>query len=153
MTTGASAWIFQAHPRDWDIDRYLDDVRAGRVDARPHWLVTRYANDIAVGDRVFLWRAGPNRDAGVVALARVIGGPAERPDDKPDYRVNSAKFKNDRVRAKLEIERVLARPVRRPQLSFDPELRDTALLRSPQGTNFPLTDPEARALERLTEGR
>ena len=114
MTTGASAWIFQAHPRDWDIDRYLDDVRAGRVDARPHWLVTRYANDIAVGDRVFLWRAGPNRDAGVVALARVIGGPAERPDDKPDYRVNSAKFKNDRVRAKLEIERVLARPVRRP---------------------------------------
>jgi hypothetical protein len=40
-------WIFQGNPDDFDIDGYL----ATQPVEFP-WLVTRYAADIAVGDRV-----------------------------------------------------------------------------------------------------
>jgi hypothetical protein len=54
-------WIFQGNPDDYDIDGYLDSRPA-----RLTWLVTRYAHEIAVEDRVFLWRnqgaRGSDRD-------------------------------------------------------------------------------------------
>jgi hypothetical protein len=73
-------WIFQGNPDDFDIDGYLA--------ARPAellWLVTRYANEIAVGDRVYLWRnqGTSGAVAGVVAEGIVTAPPALR-DEDPD---------------------------------------------------------------------
>jgi len=44
-------WIFQGNPDDYDIDGYLGSRPAQLV-----WLVTRYASEIIIGDRVYLWR-------------------------------------------------------------------------------------------------
>ena len=136
MDGGSSAWVFQAHPREWRIDDFLSDVKSGATESGVRWLVTRHADDIARGDRVFLWRAGAGREAGVVALAWVETDPALMADDKPQYRLSDDKFRGDRLRVALEVERVLDRPLYRPKLEFDPELSEMSILRSPQGTNF-----------------
>jgi hypothetical protein len=52
-------WIFQGNPDDYDIDGYLNS-RPAQLD----WLVTRYASEIAVGDRVYLWRKQGNPASG-----------------------------------------------------------------------------------------
>ena len=51
-------WIFQSNPDEFDIDAYL----ASRP-AQVAWLVTRYALEIAVGDRVYFWRNKGKQDA------------------------------------------------------------------------------------------
>ena len=47
-----AAWLFQGNPDRFDVDAYL------RADRHVYWTVARHENDIAVGDRVFLWRDG-----------------------------------------------------------------------------------------------
>jgi hypothetical protein len=68
-------WIFQGNPDDdYDIDGYLSSRPSQLV-----WLVTRYASEIAVGDRVYLWRNQGKEGAvsGVTAeAARDAIGPA-----------------------------------------------------------------------------
>jgi hypothetical protein len=71
-------WIFQGNPDEFDLDGYLAS-RPGQVP----WLVTRYASEIAVGDRVYIW---PNQGAqravaGVVAEGIVTAAPAMRDED------------------------------------------------------------------------
>ena len=44
-------WIFQGNPDQFDLDAYL-----GTSPTQLPWLVTRYAQRIAVGDQVFIWR-------------------------------------------------------------------------------------------------
>lgn len=41
-------WVFQGNPEDFDIDGYL-----GSRPAQVVWLVTWYASEIAIGDRVY----------------------------------------------------------------------------------------------------
>ena len=145
---GSAAWVFQGNPRYWRIDDFLRDVRGGRVDPRVTWLVTRYARRIAEGDRVYLWRAGA--EAGVVALARVVGAPGPRSDDKTAYRTaDSERFVGDRMRAILELDAVLDTPLTRSALRFDPLLEDMAILRFPNATNFALDPAEADRLGTL----
>jgi hypothetical protein len=67
-------WIFQGNPEYFDIDGYF----ATNPD-RFVWLVTRYADEMRPGDRVFIYRTGPT--AGVVAEAEIIGAPAPQPED------------------------------------------------------------------------
>jgi len=146
LDRGSAAWVFQGNPRHWRIDDFLGDVRGGRVDPRVPWLVTRYARRIAEGDRVYLWRAGA--EAGVVALARVVGAPRSRPDDKTEYRTaDSERFVGDRMRAILEVDALLDTSLSRSGLRSDPLFEDMAILRFPYATNF------ARALCRCQISR
>ena len=63
-------WIFQGNPDQFDLDAYL-----GTSPTQLPWLVTRYAQQIEVGDRVFIWRTqgSAKADADVVAEATVVG--------------------------------------------------------------------------------
>jgi len=60
-------WIFQGNPDQFDLDAYL-----ATSPTQLPWLVTRYAERIAVDDRVFIWRtqgSAKKHDAGIVAEA------------------------------------------------------------------------------------
>ena len=97
---------------------------------------------------MFLWRAGPH--AGVVALARVAGDVDEMDDDRLEYRLTSTeKFEGPRVRAPLRIETVLQPAVTKARLQFNQQTADLSILRSPQGTNFPVMPAQAAELEQL----
>ena len=149
VSTAASAWIFQAEPRTWNVDAFLTDVAADRVAPDVVWLVTHYAKEIAPGDRVFLWRAGQR--AGVLALARVTGPVAWLRDDKTEYRCSpvARKLDGERRRVPITIERILAKPLPRERLRILPATADLSILRSAEGTNFPVDPGEQVALERL----
>ena len=146
--TGASAWVFQANPKKWDVDAALQSLTVIR------WLVNQHRNEIRRGDRVFLWRSGP--EAGVVATCNVLADPAPLADDKESYRyrLEDAMFAGDRLRVPLAVDKVLLRrPILRKALLWNHELEGMAILRRPQGTNFPLEPAEASALERLAAER
>jgi hypothetical protein len=75
MTT----WIFQGNPDTFDIDGLLSTQPLAFA-----WTVTRYAGQIAAGDRVYLWRAkgrAPDGVAGIIAECSVIEPVSDRPDD------------------------------------------------------------------------
>ena len=47
-------WIFQGNPKVFDIDGYLA-ASSGVI----LWRVSRYAEQIAIGDSVYIWRSQP----------------------------------------------------------------------------------------------
>ena len=89
-------WIFQGNPDQFDLDTYL-----GTSPTQLPWLVTRYAQQIAVGDRVFIWRTQGSAKAvaGVVAEATVVAPTMPRPesaDAVPFWRENAEEAVEER---------------------------------------------------------
>jgi len=156
MTAGstATAWIFKANPHEWDLRAYLTALHSGREDADLVWLVNRYADDISAGDRVYLWSASGDKQAGVVALARATGPVADLLEDKTKYRAPefADKYEGLRQRVPLRVERVLRKPLTKVQIQHNSDLKaqlaGLSILRFyTQGTNYPVQSPEEAALD------
>ena len=144
-------WVFQGSPDRFDIDDYLS-----RYPVLIYWRTPRYAKDIALGDRAFIWRAG--RESGAVAIGTVVEVPVPRmsvihpealSDDlwvaeKPDPDEAATGIRIDEIR--LEIDQHM---VPRELVRNDPDLGSTTLIRMPNASVFNLNDAETRALERL----
>jgi EVE domain len=91
-------WIFQGNPDRYDIDGYLASRPAELL-----WLVSRYGSDVAVGDRVYLWRnqGAGGGVAGIVAEGIVTASPSLRNQDpdslkfwrEPDERNNAPQMR------------------------------------------------------------
>jgi hypothetical protein len=143
------ACIFQGNPDQFDLDGYLASQPARFV-----WLVTRYAEDMRLGDRVFIWRTGGEQrsNAGIIAEAEVIGLPeprAEEPDALPFWHADR-EGRNDIVpRVRLRLLKVAnsREMIRREWCLDDPILRDLPNLKMAAGTNYPV---EPRQAERQT---
>lgn len=156
MTGANAAWILQANPREWDVSRFLTDVRAGRTSRETNWLTPTLAREIATGDRVFLWMSGSPDDAGVVALATVIAAADNVPEDKPEYRMPGFedKYGPPRTRVRICVDAPLKFHLRRRHLKTVDELSELSIhSRRPQGTVFRVSSTEADCLERLAAGR
>lgn len=145
-------WIFQGNPERFDIEGYL---RACRGELS--WLVTRYADQIAVEDTVFLWRSGGkgkgSAAAGIFAECRVIEAARERLDDElamPYWNDPEARTAVE-PRARLLLVRLANQKefLKREWLEDDSVLREMLIIRQPAGTNFPVSAPEARRLYAL----
>ena len=148
-----NAWIFQGNPDRFDLDAYINDFRI------INWAVTEttIAKQIQPGDEVFIWRsAGSKRNkAGIVARARILDFPRERPEDKealPYYK------KGERatigLRVKLQIFKRLLNEtdfISKEQVSADPVLSTLKILRIPRRTNFRLTIEQGARLWKLCE--
>jgi hypothetical protein len=108
-------WIFQGNPDDYDIDGYLASRPSLVV-----WLVTRYASEIAPGDRVYLWRnqGQAKAVAGVIAETIVSEAPTLRGEDREGiafWRETSERGTAPQIRAVLRLVRVASsREVLRP---------------------------------------
>ena len=145
-------WIFQGNPDKFDLDAYL-----GTSPAQLPWLVTRYARQIEVGDRVFIWRTqgSAEADAGVIAEATVVA-PAmprlESADAASFWRDNAAEQAVQALpRALLRLNRVAGtrEVLRREWLVHDPVLSDLPNLKMAAGTNYPVTPQQAARLYAL----
>jgi hypothetical protein len=156
MASPNAAWILQANPREWDITRFLADVRSGRTSPETGWLAPTHSAEIEVGDRVFLWTTGSETDAGVVALGTVTARVADRPEDKPEYRMLGfeEKYGPPRPRIRIRIEAPLKFHLSRRTIRYANGLGDLSILRRrPQGTVFRVMPDEASTLERLCDAR
>jgi len=144
-------WIFQGNPDDYDIDAYLSSRPAQLV-----WLVSRYASEIAVGDRVYLWRNQGKQSAipGFVAEAIVTTAPelrGEDPDGVKFWRTEGPRATAPQVRAVMRLVKVATtrEVIRRDWCLEDPILRDLPNLKMQAGTNYPVPHDLALRLDAL----
>lgn len=144
-------WVFQGSPDKFDIDDYLS-----RYPELIYWRTPRYANDIAIGERAFIWRAG--KESGAVAIGIVVEAPVTRTSvlhpealsddlwvaEVPDPQEAATGIHIDEIRLGVDQHMVT-----RDLVKNDSELGQTTLIRMPNATVFKLSDEETRALERL----
>lgn len=149
--SSARTWLFQAQPQSFDINGFLATRPAEFL-----WSARQHAADILPGDDVFVWRAigGNERDqSGVIAEARVIAGVAQLPEDSagiPFWR-DAMDAASVQPRVRLRLLRVADRRqiLQRDWLREDPILRELAIFRMAQGTNFAVPSEQAFRLRSL----
>ncbi len=133
-------WIFQSNPAKFRIDEAL------RVLTEDDWEIRQYPRHVHLGDRVYVWRAGP--EAGIIAAGRVIDEPAVRPPEAgTEFWIDRWEGERIELRARVRYERRVEPPLLRRDMRYHPVLRDLAIIRRPLGTVFPVTDEQARAVE------
>ena len=144
-------WIFQGNPAKYDIDDYVT-----RYPELIYWRTPRYASEIAVGDRAFMWRSGA--DAGVIALGVVVEAPTPGTNVKhPEalgndlWRAEKPDLSESKAGIHLQDIRLTAAEGFVPRLTVmkDLELAQASIITIPNGTVFRLTPGQAQALERL----
>ena len=142
-------WIFQGNPSTFDIDGYLA-ASTGVI----LWRVARYADQMSIGDMVYIWRsqAGEAGTAGIVAEGTIVEHAFEQADDilaMPFWK--SASTQGDAMRIKIRINRIANKRemLKRDWMKDDSALRSMLILRQAAGTNFPLSNAEASRLGQL----
>lgn len=132
-------WIFQWNPKIWGGDDFLRDKRLGDLN---DWSVNQYKSEVAGGDRMVLWKAG--NDAGIYAVATLVGDLFKRsPGDQvnPNARTESA--------IRFRFDDLLDPPVLKTELLAHPLLRELAVIKFPNATNFRVEPDHWSALEQL----
>ena len=137
-------WIFQGSPDKFDIEGYLA-VGLPKIS----WMVTRYADQIKPGDRVYIWQAAGKKKAtsGILASATVISEVWSGPNDEaaiPFWKVDGAALR-EAARVSLRVEKVAngKEVIKRDWLSQDPICNDLLIIRQSAGTNYPLSPVHA----------
>ena len=140
-----ATWIFQANPDYFDIEGAVSQLKEMK------WLVATQKERIKPGDRVFIWKSGP--DAGIVADATVLTEPALQQDNPESlvFAVAREKFDSLQLRVSLRINRPIEPVLSRSVLKADPRLADLSILRFSQGTNFPVTSAQADVIQELID--
>jgi MoxR-like ATPase len=141
-----NAWLFQANPRYYDIDRALTAAPVVT------WTLRQYKDDVQVGDRVYVWKSG--REGGVVARGRVVSSPEVRgpnPDEFPFMR-DRAQFEGEEVRVQVEVDDVLDAPLTRDRIRGEPRLEDLTVLRFANATVFRVQPEQNQALGEMFDG-
>lgn len=141
-----SAWLFQSNPILYDLRGALRALK------EQVWSVSRYANEIRTGDRVYIWEAGHR--GGIVGLAEITE-PAhlrgEPPEQFPFAKVAEA-FAGERLRAKLRILKIVEPVIPRQAILSYQKLATLSVVRCSRGTNFRLSREETEVLDGLTRG-
>lgn len=140
-----NAWILQTNAARVEVDAYLAE-RETAV-----WGCGNFGDRIAVGDRVFLWRAsgGTKAVAGIVGLATVIGEAEYRSHDAPE-RLGDPKLQNPKLRVALRLDEIrVTHPIPRATVKAHPELFRHPIVTVNQGAAFALTREQEAALDEL----
>ena len=133
-----STWIFQANPKNYDLDAALQALD------RIWWRVPQHTADVRVGDVVVLWRSG--KEAGIIGIGRV----AEPPQQHEMVAVEMAFVKagsedlQDTTRALVLV--CPAPFVEKDRVRAIPELAEHQIITAPMGTVFALSADEWSAL-------
>lgn len=144
-------WVFQGNPNRFDIDDYLS-----RYPVLIYWRTPRYAGEITVGDRAFIWRSGS--EAGAIAIGRVVEAPVplgrvKHPDalgndlwitEMPDPQEPRTGLQVESLRLTLAQD-MISRDV----VKGHPVLGETSLIRMPNASVFKLSEDETKEMEGL----
>jgi hypothetical protein len=140
-------WLLQSNPTWLDLDGYL----TSGLERIQHG-VKRYPHLIEPGDRVYLWRAkGRSRlTPGIVAQATVVETPEFRGQDRPEF-FNAPD--RPKLRVVLSLEEVRLTPadgmIRREDVKRLPEMMRHPIVTSNTGTDFALSEEQAKELDDL----
>lgn len=134
-----TSWIFQGNPKSFDVNTYLQENKV------VHWGVkqTHYIDQIEIGDEVFIWRSdgAEKYSGGVVAYGKIVSLPDLEDED------NGVTIELEAVRLN-EAEGML----KRINLKADQLMCELPIIKSSQGTNFKLSEDQAKYLRELWQG-
>ncbi|MEK4536335.1 HNH endonuclease [Peribacillus sp. FSL K6-1552] len=145
-----NTWIFQGNPKDFDIDRYIQNQKYIWWALRQR----RFRDKIKLDDEVFMWRSNGDKrgTGGILAKTRVVGLPQERLNDESakDYWHTKA-WKKPYLGVKLEVleVRMLEGFISRLSLLEHTVLKDLLILRQRTQTNYLLSLEHAIELQKL----
>ena len=145
-----NTWIFQVNPKFFDIDPYLRNNKKIIWEIKQRYL----ADDILVGDKVYIWRANGNVPdlGGVVGVGRIMSLPEDLEDDAPELWIQESPI-FPLLCVRIEMDEVRLTPeagmLKRSFLKTNPVLKDMLILRFYQKTNYLLEDSEEKALDQL----
>jgi hypothetical protein len=142
-------WVFQGNPDVFDIDGYLA-AAVGLIT----WRVARYADQIEPGDTVYLWRSQGHEPslAGIVAEGTVVELPEVQQDDPTSVDFwKHGQQAGESMRVKIRLNRTASKRevLKREWMKDDSVLKDLMILRQSAGTNFPVSEAEAKRLGQL----
>jgi HJR/Mrr/RecB family endonuclease len=130
-------WIFQCNPKLFDLASALESS----VRSNDWWAVNQNRQLVSPGDRVFFWQTGPS--AGMLAIGRVTS---------PVYVRQPSSF--GRYCVDIDFDYKIAPPLSRAEALGNETLKNFAVFKGQQGTNFVIKDPAIGAeLDRLLEER
>lgn len=138
-------WIFKFNPEKYRLADRLADPNPLMT-----WTVTRYRDQVAPGDTVFLWETGPNR--GIRAVLKIEEPPRDMPEWESEQVYWVEPDRDVRCRAvasithrNIEVEHTL--------LKETPGLENLSVFHGFQQTsNFVVTPEEGRIIEGLIRG-
>lgn len=134
-------WLFQGNPK------YYKVIEAIRDFEQMPWLVTRYAKQIAVGDRILIWVAG--KDAGIYAIAEVVES-AKILSEVPDIAYWLEKSRLGKPQARIRFtSKLIEKPILKASLKEDPLLQNLLILRAPNSTNYKISSEEWERIHQL----
>jgi hypothetical protein len=128
-----STWIFQGVPSRYDVALKLQEEK------KEVWLATRFREEMAIGDVVYFWRAGEQDKRGLYGWGVIAG--------EPKYHEGWG------WGVPVRYIRRFPQHLAAQELSSDPVFGNHLLFRMAAGTNFEVTEAQARALERLVGRR
>ncbi len=137
MLQTRSTWLFQANPNRYHIQESL------RAEREEFWNLNQHADDVSPGDRVLIWVCG--EDAGIYAIGTVMSAPEVRPDSAAGmgYWVQHTDGRRPKARVCVRYDHVfLDHPLLKSFIAIDPVLAHLAVVRSPRGTNYAVSDEE-----------
>jgi hypothetical protein len=126
-TQNMKAWLFQSVPEHFDL-------RSGLVEGtRDSWKVSRYRSEIAPGDVVFFWMGGPPESRGLYGWGNITSLPRFDAED-------------NRFGVDVVYKRRFSRHVPFTKFRDSSNLSKSLILRAPFGTNFAISEEEAKAI-------
>ncbi|MGO9210331.1 MAG: EVE domain-containing protein [Terriglobales bacterium] len=138
----ANTWVFQANPKAYLVDEALRSVNEHT------WLVNQHRKQVHAGDRVFIWKCGP--EAGLVGVGIVLTDPAyieARPEERK-FEKQPLKFDGKRWRVRVKTERLKV-PILRKNMLSDSVLKSWRVVKGWQGTNSPVSSDIEIAIEKM----
>jgi 5-methylcytosine-specific restriction endonuclease McrA len=144
-----STWIFQGNPKVFDLRGYLDACSGVFT-----WSVAKYADQIAVGDSVYIWQSQGDdpSSAGAIAEGTVVEAPKLQLDDVVSAKFWQGPFTNvEEMRVRVRLNRLAKSKevLKRNWMKDDSVLRDLLIMKQPAGTTFPVTTAQSRRLGQL----
>ena len=148
-------WVFQGNPNRFDIDDYLS-----RYTQLIYWYTNRYVKDIAVGERVFIWRAGA--EAGAIAAGYIVEAPTparyvKHPEALGDDLWVAGEVVPDGLKTGIQLYEIRLNDeegmITRSEAKNNPDLCSSTIITMPNSTVFKLSHVEANALEKLWNGK
>jgi hypothetical protein len=140
-------WIFQGNPLKYRVYESLCDENL----KQDTWLVSRYGDEIHVGDVGLIWKA--RKGSGIYAVGDIISNPQEMyelPESRKYWIYESDRGKKAlRVLISYKLKLKLTNALFSKELSAIPELRYMEIFRQPQGTNFRVKPPEWQIIREL----
>lgn len=141
------SWLFQANPKYSQILEAIQDLD------KIYWLITRYNQEITLGDRVLIWIAG--KQAGIYAIAEVSAAPQFMPEP-PDIEIWTMPMQaRARFYAPVTFQqKLLDTPLLKSVLRYDPLLYEMEVIRRPRNTNFRIDEQQwDRIIKMIDKGR